>query len=290
MWYRTLCPLVVLAALAALGLPQGSSADERAKAGPASLNELSMEVAALETLRQFDFTPQQMGRLRKLVKETAQEAGTRPAAQASDRFRTTLAELRDALVKGDDDERINKLQDRREELLEKEDPDLDDGVEVTDAARRRAPEVLRQLTAGQVAGYLAGYGDTIPDPREQLLDALDKVRGLGAKEWKEARDQVSETVARLTAGLDVEKAERLSDQVVQLLIQARGMKEEEFKKQRPEMEKTANHIVGDMGPFDVLRHVVEQALAELLSNARLPAALDARLKMPPPRERRVSAP
>jgi hypothetical protein len=63
-----------------------------------------------------------------------------------------------------------------------------------------------------------------------------------------------------------------------LLIQVRALTEEEFKAQRPELEKMARAIVGDLSPLDVLRHALVQDLAELLSNPRLAAAIDARLK------------
>ncbi len=95
---------------------------------------------------------------------------------------------------------------------------------------------------------------------------------------KQVRDEVSEEVGRLAAGLDVDKAGQISDQVVQLLIQARALQEQEFKKRQPQLEKEARQIVGEIGPVDVIRHVVEQALAEMLSNPRLTAAIDARLK------------
>ena len=58
----------------------------------------------------------------------------------------------------------------------------------------------------------------------------------------------------------------------------RALKDDEFKKERPELEKTARQIVGEVGPLDVLRHAVERSLADLLSNPRLAAAIDARLK------------
>src|SRR5258707_10925029 len=45
---------------------------------------------------------------------------------------------------------------------------------------------------------------------------------------------------------------------------------------RPELEKKARELVGDVGPIEVLRHVVQQSLAELLSNPRLMVAIDAR--------------
>ena len=159
-----------------------------------------------------------------------------------------------------------------------ETPEIDDGIEITDAARRRAPEVLAALTARQVATHIAAYGDQFPDPLERLLEALGKVRGLKEAEWKELRDDVSDEVGRLVAGLDIDKAGEISDQVVQLLIQARALKENELKKERPELEKIARQIVGKIGPLDVLRNAVERTLAELLSNPRLAAAIEARLK------------
>ena len=107
---------------------------------------------------------------------------------------------------------------------------------------------------------------------------MNKVRGLKDEQWKQLRDEVSEEVARLVAGLDTEKAGHVSDRVVQLLIQVRALKDDEFKKERPELEKTARQIVGEVGPLDVLRHAVERSLADLLSNPRLAAAIDARLK------------
>ena len=98
------------------------------------------------------------------------------------------------------------------------------------------------------------------------------------KEWKQLRVDVSEEVGNLTAGLDADKASKISDQVVQLLIQARGLKDDEFKKQQAELEKSARQIIGNVGALDVVRHVLERSLAELLSNPRLAMAIDARLK------------
>jgi hypothetical protein len=265
--------LSILLAVFGLGLTAG--AEEPKKAAPASVNELSMEVAALETMRLFNFTPRQLEQIRKVAKETSDEAGARQAAVASDSFRLTLAKLHGALAKADD-KQIDKLQDQLDELREKEQPDLDDGVEITDAAREHAPALVRSLNAGQIAGYLAGYSDAIPDPREMLLEALVKARGLDDKAWKQFRDEVPGNIASLVAGLDVEKAAQLTDAIVQLLIQARGMKDDEFKKERPDLEKTAQATLGNIGPFEVLQHVVEQGMAELLSNPRLAAALAAR--------------
>ena len=110
------------------------------------------------------------------------------------------------------------------------------------------------------------------------MEALEKVRPLNPEQWKAAREAVAEEVSRGVAGLDSDKAGQLNDKVVQLLIHARALKDEDFKTERPELEKMARAIVGNVTSLDVLRHVLAQDLAELLSNPRLVAAIDARLK------------
>jgi hypothetical protein len=252
------------------------AADEPAKGRPTTLNDLSMEVAALQALHQFQFTPAQREKLRRLAAETVQETGARHVPQASEAYRAALLELRTALAKDSPAEQIDKLQEKLDKLREKESPDLDDGIDVTDAARKQAPEILRQLSARQLVGFLGLYGDSFPDPFERITEALNKVRAMDAATWKKTREDLSEEVGRLVAGLDADKATEVGDQVVQLLIRARALKEEEFRKQRPELEKEARQLLGELGPFDVMRNVMEVALAELLSNPRLPAALAAR--------------
>ena len=79
-------------------------------------------------------------------------------------------------------------------------------------------------------------------------------------------------------GLDVDKADRVNDRVAALLIRVRSLTNEEFAKQQPDLDQAAAKIVGDVGALEVLRHYVEFDLANLLSNPRLAAALDARLK------------
>lgn len=223
-----------------------------------------------------------MEQLRRLAADTADHPPGRRPAKASDRFRKALLELRQELVNAGDDSRIEELVKKIDEIRDKDKPELDDGVEVTEAARERSGELLRMLTAGQVAVYAGGMAGDIPDPAGRLLDALAKARGLKGQEWQALRDEVSEEVGRLVGGLDPDDAQAVSDKVTQFLIMVRGLKEEEFKKQRPELEKAARAIVASAGPLDVLRHVMEHSLAELLSNPRLTAALDARLRAPQP--------
>jgi hypothetical protein len=237
-----------------------------------------MEVAALQAFHEFRLTPAQLESLRKIAKETAAEPSSRQAAAASAEYRNTLVALRDALVDDTDDDLIDELQEQLDDLREKEKLEFDDGIDVTDEARQRVPELLGTLSPRQIAHFLAAHADDVPEPLEWILAALDKVRDLNAKEWKALREAISEDVGRAVAGLDAEKASQVSDKVIQLLIQVRALKDDAFKAQRPDLEKMAREIVGPLGPLDVLRNVLAQELAELLSNPRLSAAIDARLK------------
>ena len=269
-----------LLGMAVLGLALSFSgkAEEPPRKGPPTINDLSLEVVALQSLHQFQFKPDQLQILRKLSRETGMDAGARQAVKASEEFQRTLANLRTALADAGNADRIQELQQKMDKLRAAEKVELDDSVEITEPALKRAPEVMKMLSARQIAGYVALYGDEFPDPLELLLEALSKVRGLKDKEWEQLRQDVSEDVGNLTAGLDSDKAGQISDQVVQLLIHARALKEDEFKKQRADLEKSAREIIGKIGALDVIRHVIERSLAELLSNPRLSMAIDARLK------------
>ena len=242
------------------------------------LSALSQEVSALQVLYSLDVTRPQLEALKKLAAKTAAKPAAQAAGKGSDGLRKKLTALRDALVDPKDDDRIGELMEDLDKLRDAEKPELADEIDVTEDAVLQAPAFLRTLSARQVASYVAGFAAEIMDPREHLLEALQKVRGLSDAEWGETRDDVAEDVSHLVAGLDEDRAAKVRNQVIQLLIIARSLKPEEFKKERSDLEKQAQEILGNLGPTDVLRHIMERVVAELLSNPRLPAALDARLK------------
>src|SRR6266849_6203929 len=95
--------------------------------------QLSLQIAALQMLHQFDASPAQMEALAKLAKDTTKARPRKP--KASDKVRQALAELRNALVEGDDD-KIGELTDRVDDLRSTEKADLDDDIETTAAARK----------------------------------------------------------------------------------------------------------------------------------------------------------
>jgi hypothetical protein len=274
-------PTLRVAALVAVGLCLGSSsapgADEKPNR-PAAISDLSMEITALQGLYQFDFKKEQLDALRNVARETSQPAGARLAPQCTEKFRQAMRDLHAELVKGEDGERVNDLQDKVENLRDAENPMLDDGWEITEEARAKSREVFRQLNARQIVTFLSGYAADFQDPHELVSDALKKVRGLKDQEWKEVRDSVAGEAGRLAAGVDEDKAEEISGKITQLLIEARGMSDAEFKTDLGNLEKSARRALGNLQSFDVIRNAIEYSLAELLSNPRLPAAIETLLK------------
>jgi hypothetical protein len=240
------------------------------------INPLNLEVTALQMLYQFRITRPQLEELAKLAPFTV---GPRPQVRevnASAEYVSTLKHLHDALIDNDDDE-IARLSAALEDLRDKENPELDD-ADITEGARKKVPEFLRSLGARQVASYVTDYADEFPDPREKLVESFEEVRKMPGREWEERRDEVAGQVGWLVAGLDSAAETKINTRVTELLNKVKGLKEEEFKAKRNELERAAADIVGNLGPDDFMRHFVERSLAELLSNPRLAAAVEARLK------------
>ncbi len=262
---------------AACGLLVLGTAFAQGKGVEGDVNVLSMEVIALQALHQLQATPDQLEQLKRLAATTAEKVGPRRQVEVSDKFHKTLADLRDALAEGKE-ERIDELNRALDGMREKEKPDLDDFTEISDAARREAPALLRKFSARQVAGFLADYAADFPDPVEMLTGACEEVRKLSRREWGGLRDDVAEQVGWLVAGMDEAAEEKVREQAAALISRARQLKDDEFKKQRPQLEKAARELASKVGPTDVHRHFMEHALAEILSNPRLAAAAEARLK------------
>jgi len=241
------------------------------------LNELTLEVNALQALHPLNLSDDQLKKLRALAKETAQKPGKRTPAAASKDYREKLQALRVALLEQDDD-RIGQLNEDLDDLRENEKPTIDDNVEMTPAARKAAPAAVRLLTVRQVKDSLEALGDDLSDPLSGFLDALESVRGLRGKEWRERREELVDNTVRLAAGVDVGKAEKLTDKLTAVLSTAHELSDADFKAQRAKLEETVREAIGDLDSFQVMRNAMEYSLANLLSNPQLTAALNARLK------------
>jgi hypothetical protein len=265
-----------------LGLLNYSGAGRRDPEKPAdpeqlSANELKLEVQALQGLYRFQMTPAQLRFLATLALRTAPVPQRRKPGKVSDDYRQLLLDLRAALLDVNDEENIDSLEDKLDQLTEDEKPTLDDDIEMSLEARKRAPEVLRRLKPSQLAHYLGYVEDDIADPHERLHDGLEQVRAALANEWEAKRDEIAEEVGWLVVGVDLKKCGLVTKRAAALLSMTRGLSAEEYKKQRNDLEREADRIVGDVGPATVLEHTIEHALAELLSNPRLASALAARL-------------
>lgn len=267
--------LFVLALLAvATACPEPARA---VKADKEDLTDVALEVLALQTLDQLQLTPAQLADLAKRSASTSEEAHVRPVPKVSDKYRKALTDLLAAL-RANNEERIDELTSALDELREKEKPDLDDDVDISEEARKQAPQVLRGLSPRQVAGFILDYADEFPDPREKLRTAFEGVRKLPGATWQAARDQTAEQVGWLVAGVEPEAEKAVRDKAADLLTRVHRLSPEDFKAQQAKLEKEIEGIVGKVGPTDVLRHFMERSLAELLSNPRLAAAIKARQK------------
>jgi hypothetical protein len=242
------------------------------------LNDLSLEVMALRTLHQLKATSPQLRALAEWAKETVDaEPMERETGNASDVFRAILEQAHAALIESGS-ERAADLCDKLDAAREEENPTIDDNVEVSKAARQRASKAIRLFTAKQLASFYASYCESAPDPRDLMQNALEQIRDLEPEQALTFRDQLADEVAWLVGGLDEEHAERVRLRVILWFDLIRAMRDREFKQNRAKIEEAAERIVENIDPLDVLRHVLERDLAELMSNPRLPAAITALLE------------
>lgn len=245
-------------------------------AGPFAARELSMQVWALQALRDLDLTQRQLRSLRTIVPSAVLTEST-PQRRVPLRYVNALKALRDALVKGDDSERIDDLQDDAETIADDLDIDVDDSVVVTDAARACMPVFMRLLTSSQIVAYLAEYEDEAPDPVATLMEAASDVRGTSQAEFDELAGDTARDIGILVAGIDPAKYEPVSAKVKEWLRYCRSLGRAEFDNSSAELEKQATALMGGVDAFMILRHWVERDLSELLANPQLAAVLDARL-------------
>jgi hypothetical protein len=267
-----------LLALGLVVLVESAAGQDPKPTGSTDLSTLSLEVNALQALHALSLTDGQLKKVQGWAKETAEKTRKRDAGKASKEYREKLLDLRDALLQGTDTDRIDQLTEELDDLRETEKPTLDDTVNLTNNARKRATEMLRSLKPHQLVAFLDYLADDVADPLDRLLEAMAKTRALKGNEWKQKRDDLVDDIVRMAAGIDSKKADKLTEALTTLLNRAHGMSDAEFKSKRPELEKLARKVVGDLGPLEVLRNATEYALAELLSNPRLAAVLEARMK------------
>jgi hypothetical protein len=278
---KTLTTALCAAALAlgcCTGCADPTMDDAKKDDAEPTLAELSMEMQALRTAYNLKLTTEQLKTLAKLAKDTAEPDRKRNGGKASDDYRKALTELRDALADAGDDGKIADLEEAFTEQEEKETPDMDDAVEVTAAARKHAPEMFKKMKPSQVASYLGFLADDVIDPLDVLVSTLKEIRGLKDDEWKDRRDDLADELGWLLGGVDEKKSKRFNDAVVALVNKSKALSDVDYNARQAALEQEAEKLATEVGPERVLRNRVEKTLAELLSNPRLGAALEARLK------------
>ena len=257
---------------------------------PADINDLSMEVNALRTMYLFRFGPRgdrpgdpgpQYKGLRNVAKDCIPPLRKRVEAKASKNYVKLLTNLRAAFITGHDD-RINELSEELKELSKDEQPDLDDDTEIKEQARKNAPRLFGYFQPGGLVSYLSAYGKAFPSPYRLMVKTM-RIDGQGKKpspeEWKLLCDSVIKEVSWQWGGLDLKDQKKVADEARRILTKAYPLSNDELKssaqggKLLSELSKLQN---SEGGPLVVLKHVVEQDLAEMLSNPRLMPALDAR--------------
>src|SRR5262249_49362953 len=150
-------------------------------------------------------------------------------------------------------------------IMQKEEPELDDNIVITNEARNNATTALKLLDVRQIGSFLANL--ELTDPAELITSAFDSVRGLKDKEREEEAGTVAEEVAWLVDGADGDESEKTKDQVTALLQRAAAIKSDgDFQKQRKSLQDAAKQIIGDVDSLQVLDHIAEKGMAELLSN------------------------
>jgi hypothetical protein len=268
---------------------------------PADVNDLSMEVNALRTMYLLKASPDQAPELpdrnqfngvmmaaqslgQANPKPTAQPPRQRKQAKVSKNYLKVMTELRAAFIVNQE-RRINELSAQLEELIKDEQPELDDAVEITDQARKNAEFVVSYFDANRIVAYLAAYGKEFPDPYFLVLKAIGaeaKSTKPAPEEWKEIRAFVIQEVSWQAGGLDLQKQQKIGEQLASFLDMAYTLSAEELKKGgRPgaplklQMLKIVNMFGGGKS-LDVIRNVLLQDSAELLSNPRLLPARAAR--------------
>jgi hypothetical protein len=251
--------LAILALLCCLGSTRAADPD---------LRTLSHEVTALQALHDLELSKDQLQELAKIADGAAGTPKTAKHGNAqSPAYRAALVQLQEALIKGKGD-KISEARFKLDEVARRERREPEEAVEPTDLAKQMVPRVLRLLTVSQVGNFIGSLD--LVDPLQRLLEGADEINGLTGDEKNALRDDVAQEVGQLLGGFGA-PGKRVTDRIAKFLDKVAATKD--FEKKKPDLEKEARQIVGEPDALKVLQHSIEQSLAELLANPRLPAAI-----------------
>ncbi|HEX4072568.1 MAG TPA: hypothetical protein VHX68_15410 [Planctomycetaceae bacterium] len=245
---------------------RNAQAPKKESKPPADANLLSMELKALRILRGLEATPNQISEIARAAKTTAGSPGQRESAKVSGPYLEAMVQMRRALVAKDDD-KIEALRTQFDQLEEKDRPDLDDQVEITDGAEIEGVRLLSIFSPLQIVAYAQSLEDDFPDPVQLIAEGLGEGRELKNEEWETARTRLAEEVGWLVGGLQGDKALKIEERVSAFLNEKHGAAGKAGDRE-PEIRK----LLGSPGPLVILQNLMEHTLAELLSNPRIERA------------------
>ncbi len=168
--------------------------------------------------------------------------------------------------------RIRELSDQLDDITKDEQPELDDAIEITDPARKKTHRLLLYFDANRTVPYLSAYGKEFPDPFLLMLSSIGSAPHStrpSDEDWPGIRDFVIKEVSWQVGGLNLEKQEQVGAQVSEFLDKTRKLSEPELKKgglPGGKMKREIGKIVNVVDCTDIIRNVLQQDLAELLSN------------------------
>ena len=254
---------------------------------PADLNLASLRIKALDALYEFDLSPDQL-RIVRAAATGAASSQTRTSVKPNAELSKALKGFQTAILSHEDDEAISKQRNHVIELLAA--ADLDDEVQPTGEAIAKAPAVVRELKASQIAAFMALHADEVGDPEELILGALEPIRESRADAAagtagaaNEANSLTAEAAANATflvCGNEPAKAKPMAQQIYNWLKAQADLSDTEFAAGEAQRPEAAKRIVGDIDPLVVLNHWLDLRLAEIISNPELPAAIDAMMAAP----------
>jgi hypothetical protein len=259
---------------------------------PEDVNDLSMEVAVLRTMYLLKASPDQAPDLpdRNQFNGLAVVSRNPPTAEpprernepiVSKNYRKVLSDLRAAFIVNDEP-RIHELSDQLEEVAKEEHPELDDAIEITQPARNATHRLLLYFDANRTVPYLAAYGKEFPDPFMLLLTSIGSAarsKKPSDDDWPGVREFVIKEVSWQVGGLNLKKQQQVGVQVADFLDMANKLSEAELKKgglPGGKLKREIAKVVNVVDCTDIIRNVLQQDLAELLSNPRMLAARKAR--------------
>jgi hypothetical protein len=238
-----------------------------------------LEVSALEALHDLEVSATQRTALAKLAHESAPEAESRQPAKASAAVAKALTDLHAAYAKGDE-LRIEGCRTKLDDLMQTEEVELDSAITITEGARSNAADALQLLNVRQTGAFLATL--EVTDPAEFLSSAVETVRTIkDAKERDEEIATVAEEVGWLLHGDDDAAAKPTREKVTKLLQRVAGLRNDAaVRSQQKATDKEIRDLVAGVDNLDVIAHILEHGMAELLSNPRLEAALRIQARVP----------